>query len=101
MSGPGEKDTFPRDAEEARLDAELTRQELGETVNALAHKVNVPERTKERAVRMGTAARQRMPEPVVHGAERAVRTIRRHPLPAAGAAVGLVIAARLIARRGA
>jgi len=33
------KDTFPHDAEQARLDLELTRQELGETAEALAGKV--------------------------------------------------------------
>lgn len=36
---PSERDTFPYDAEEARVDVELTRQELGETAEALANKV--------------------------------------------------------------
>ncbi|GHF75634.1 hypothetical protein FHX82_002429 [Amycolatopsis bartoniae] len=44
-----ESDTFPRNAEQARLDAELTRQELGETAEALAAKVKETAHTTERA----------------------------------------------------
>lgn len=44
-----ESDTFPRNAEQARLDAELTRQELGETAEALAAKVKETAQTTERA----------------------------------------------------
>jgi hypothetical protein len=46
MSKP---ETFPYDAEEARLDAELTRQELGETAQALADKVSDTAHTTQRA----------------------------------------------------
>lgn len=44
-----ERETFPYDADEARLDAELTRQELGETAQALADKVAETARTTQRA----------------------------------------------------
>lgn len=43
------RETFPYDADEARLDAELTRQELGETAQALADKVKDTAHTTERA----------------------------------------------------
>ncbi|GAB2958942.1 DUF3618 domain-containing protein [Amycolatopsis acidiphila] len=43
------RETFPRDVEEARLDAELTRQELGETAEALAEKVKDTAHTTQRA----------------------------------------------------
>jgi Protein of unknown function (DUF3618) len=43
-----ERETFPRDAQEARVDLELTRQELGETTQALADKVKDTVRTTER-----------------------------------------------------
>lgn len=38
----------PATADEARADIEIAREELGDTVEALAHKVNVRERAKER-----------------------------------------------------
>ncbi|UJW29100.1 DUF3618 domain-containing protein [Saccharothrix sp. AJ9571] len=65
MSGK-EKASFPRDAEQARVDIELTRQELGETVEALAHKVNVPARAKEQAQEVAVSVR-RNPWPAVGG----------------------------------
>lgn len=55
MSEP-EKTTFPRDAEEARLDAELTRHELGETAQALADKVTDTAHTAQRAALTAGAA---------------------------------------------
>lgn len=42
------RETFPRDVEEARLDLELTRQELGQTTQALAEKVTDTARTTQR-----------------------------------------------------
>ncbi|QFU88888.1 DUF3618 domain-containing protein [Amycolatopsis sp. YIM 10] len=72
---------FPRDAEQARLDIELTRQELGETVEALAHKVNVPARAKEQA-------------------QQAAVSVRRNPWPVAGGgAAVLALIVLLIVRR--
>lgn len=44
MSRP---DDFPLTVEQARTDIELTREELGETAQALAHKLNVPQRARE------------------------------------------------------
>ncbi|WAL63600.1 DUF3618 domain-containing protein [Amycolatopsis cynarae] len=43
-----DRETFPRDVEEARLDLELTRQELGQTTQALAEKVTDTARTTQR-----------------------------------------------------
>ncbi|HVV10333.1 DUF3618 domain-containing protein [Amycolatopsis sp.] len=51
-----ERDTFPRDAEEARLDVELTRQELGETVEALAEKARATAHTGQRVALTAGAA---------------------------------------------
>ncbi|GAA3825010.1 MULTISPECIES: DUF3618 domain-containing protein [Amycolatopsis] len=49
------KDTFPHDAEQARLDLELTRQELGETAEALAGKVRETAHTTQR-IALGAGA---------------------------------------------
>jgi hypothetical protein len=64
MTTPPRKDVHD-DAEttdQLRQDIERTRQELGETVEALAHKVNVPERAK-------TAARETREKVTVTAAE--------------------------------
>lgn len=51
------RETFPHNADEARLDAELTRQELGETAQALADKVSDTAHTTQRvALTTGAAA---------------------------------------------
>jgi hypothetical protein len=47
-----EQSVFPRDAEQARLDAELTRQELGETVQELTSRL----RTTYQRVAVGAGA---------------------------------------------
>ncbi|EIE98184.1 DUF3618 domain-containing protein [Saccharomonospora glauca] len=41
-------DEFPQTVEQARVDIELTRQELGETLRELMTRLNVGERAKER-----------------------------------------------------
>lgn len=51
------RETFPHNADEARLDAELTRQELGDTAQALADKVSDTAHTTQRiALTTGAAA---------------------------------------------
>jgi hypothetical protein len=50
------RETFPYDAEEARLDVELTRQELGETAQALADKVKDTAHTTQRIALAAGAA---------------------------------------------
>ncbi|NKQ57154.1 DUF3618 domain-containing protein [Amycolatopsis sp. K13G38] len=49
------RETFPADAEEARLDVELTRQELGETAEALANKMKETAATTQK-VALSTGA---------------------------------------------
>lgn len=85
---------FPRDAEQARIDRDLTRQELGETVQELAHKVNVPEQARERAQHAVDSVRERIPPPVASGAEQLMTAVRQNPLAAAAAAVVVVILVR-------
>jgi hypothetical protein len=42
-------DPIPDDPETLRLDIELTREELGQTVEELVHRLDVPARVKEQA----------------------------------------------------
>lgn len=72
--------------EELRAQIEATREELGETVEALAHKADVKARAKERVDEVRAEARQL---PRRHSRELAI----------AGGAVA-VIAVALLARRG-
>ncbi|WP_158890458.1 DUF3618 domain-containing protein [Amycolatopsis anabasis] len=67
MSTEKKQDTgFPYDAEEARVDRELTRAELGDTVAELAHRVNVKEQARERKQQL-TETVKHNPAPVVGG----------------------------------
>ncbi|MCP2242552.1 DUF3618 domain-containing protein [Lentzea aerocolonigenes] len=88
--------------EQLQRDVERTRRELGETVEALAHKVDVPGRVKEQAhetvVRMTAATNQAiesLPDPVAQQVEKA----RRHPGAVAAALIALVVAIWAISRR--
>ncbi|WP_434441470.1 DUF3618 domain-containing protein [Lentzea sp. E54] len=88
--------------EQLQRDVERTRRELGETVEALAHKADVPGRVKEQAhervVRMTAATNQAidsLPEPVAEQVEKA----RRHPGAIAAALIALVVAIWAISRR--
>lgn len=88
--------------EELQRDVERTRRELGETVEALAHKVDVPGRVKEQAqetrLRMTAATNQAidsLPEPVAEQVEKA----RRHPGAVAAALIALIVAIWAISRR--
>ena len=88
--------------EELQKDVERTRRELGETVEALAHKVDVPGRVKEQAhdtkVRMTAAtneAIESLPEPVAHQVEKA----RRHPAAIAAVLITLVLLIWKLSRR--
>lgn len=99
MSDEKKPAPFPANAEQARLDIELTRQELGETVEALAHKVNVPARAKEQVDQVKAKVKEKVPEPVAEGAVQVADTVRRNPWPIAGGVLALLILIRLIARR--
>ncbi len=51
--------TDQRNREQLRADIEQQRQELGETVNALAHKADVRTRAQEKSTELKEQARQR------------------------------------------
>lgn len=70
-------DDFPQTVEQARTDIELTRQELGATAQALAHKLNVTERAKERFQQRSARAKGSVRE----RGEVAVRLMREEPIP--------------------
>jgi ElaB/YqjD/DUF883 family membrane-anchored ribosome-binding protein len=103
MTTPGARDgaevshNGPADVDELRADIAQTRAELGETVQALAAKVDVKARLQETAD--GAKARLReglveAPERAQHLATRTGAAVRRNPVPylvAAGAAALIVL----------
>jgi ElaB/YqjD/DUF883 family membrane-anchored ribosome-binding protein len=112
MAARKPEDTETRGPEEIRADIEETREQLGETVEALTEKADVKhqaklkvDETKERFSRKAEDAKARVssasPDQARSAATNAASTARRRPLPfaagaafAAGIAIGLLIARR-------
>lgn len=102
----------PREPAEIRRDIEQTREQLGDTVAALAEKADVKARAKERvdgirhtvSDRTGEMAgkvREAAPDSATGAAEQVRRTGREHPMAlfvAAGLLAGFLLG-RLSARR--
>lgn len=96
-----------KDPEQIRADIEATRQELGDTVEALAAKADVKARmrdkfasTKQAATQKIGKARESSPDSVSSGATQVTQKAKENPVPAAamGAFVGGFIVGRLSRR---
>ncbi|MCP2166399.1 DUF3618 domain-containing protein [Goodfellowiella coeruleoviolacea] len=106
---PDQADIRPSDSPrmaELRADAALTREELGETVEALAHKMNVPRRAKEQLDQRKAALQARteqtlnaMPPPVANLAQQGMAAVRRRPAAFLVGTVVAVLVLRMMARR--
>jgi len=94
---------FPRTAEEARLDRDATREELTETLNALAHKLDVKQRLTERVDHTLEQTKAKvadvMPPPAADKFSRAVEVVRNNPLPFLAALVTFLLVLRRRSRR--
>lgn len=92
---------FPRDAEEARLDLELTRQELGQTIQALEDKLKPVEQARDQASQAATRMTESLPPTMANGVSTAAAMVRRNRttvLPSVAAVVALALIAKR--RRG-
>ena len=120
LAGTGDE---PRSAEEIRVEIDQTREQMGETVEALAEKTDVKARAQDRieaakatvVENLGAAretvsektddvvsrARDATPESAGSGVQQATSTVQRNPLPfaVAGAFLTGVILGRLLGRR--
>jgi ElaB/YqjD/DUF883 family membrane-anchored ribosome-binding protein len=92
-----------KDPEQIREEIEATRQELGDTVEALAAKADVKARvrgrieaTKESAAQKLGRAREASPDGVASGASQATQKARENPIPVA--AVGAFAAGFVFGR---
>jgi hypothetical protein len=110
MTEKDDRLTMPGQAptdEDLRLDAELTRQELAETVAALGEKANVKARVQEAAHEKAEALRERgdelvekLPEPVATRVRPVVDGATRRPLiPLAGLLAFLLVLRFWLKRR--
>ena len=99
--------TESKDPEQIREEIEATRQELGDTVEALAAKADVKTRvrekidsTKESAAEKLGKAREASPDGVTSGATQATQKAKQNPVPVAavGAFAGGFLLGRLTKR---
>lgn len=102
----------PRGPDEIRAEIEQTREELGDTVEALAAKTDVKAQVKERVEEVKTDAAQRkdellgrakdaVPESAGAGAQQVADTVKSRPVPfsAAGAFAAGILIGWLFGRR--
>lgn len=101
---PGEQDKSP---EELRRDIDQTREQLGDTVEALAEKTDVKSQAKRRVDSLKESARQKQqevkarakaatPESANAGAQQVVGAAKQNPFPLAAA--GAFVAGFVVGR---
>ena len=110
---PAGADEQTRSPDEIRADIEQTREEVGDTVEALAAKTDVKAQAKQRIDELKGNARQRgeqlktraratTPQSAQQGGQQVVARVRENPAPAAigGAILLAFLLGRLTGRRG-
>jgi hypothetical protein len=106
------EDGHAKTPDEIEAEIEQTRQELGDTVEALAAKTDVKAQAKDKIAQVKGGARQKKdevasraraatPDSAGAGAQQVVSTVQRKPLPfaAAGAFAGGVLVGWILRRR--
>jgi hypothetical protein len=86
--------------EELRRDIEETRGELGDTVEALAHKTDVKAQARERVDSIKAKVQSATPDSASGGAKQVTATAQRNPLPFAvgGALLAGFVIGRITSR---
>lgn len=99
-SGPS-VDAGQRDPEEIRADIEQSREELGDTVEALAAKTDVKAQAQAKVDEVKSQARAKTPESAAQGFEQLKAKANERPVHSAAAAafVAGLLAGLLIAQR--
>lgn len=94
---------FPKNAEEARLDRDTTREELAETLEALGQKLDVKARVSESVDEKLDQATAKVAEvtnePTAARFRQGADVVRANPVPVFAGVLGLLILIRLILRR--
>lgn len=98
-----ERKDFPADAGQARIDRDVTREELSETLEALGHKLDVKARVGERVDSTIEQATGKVADAVSQPAAEKFRTgataVRNNPLPVFAGVFALVVLLRILLRR--
>jgi hypothetical protein len=89
-------ETEQKSPEELRRDIEQTRGELGDTVEALAHKTDVKAQARDRIDSIKEKVHSATPDSASGGAKQVTATAQRNPLPFAVG--GALLAGYLIGR---
>lgn len=94
---------FPKNADEARLDRDTTREELSETLEALGQKLDVKTRVNENLDAKLDQATAKVAdvtnEPTAVKFRQGADAVRGNPVPIFAGVLGLLIVIRLILRR--
>jgi hypothetical protein len=99
MSTPPQAGEQARSPEEIRADIEQTREEVGDTVEALAEKTDVKAQVRERVETVKAKVRASTPASAQQGGQQVVTKARENPAPLVVG--GAVLVAFLIGRRSA
>ncbi|WP_020659603.1 DUF3618 domain-containing protein [Amycolatopsis benzoatilytica] len=98
-----EQKPLPSEADVARADRDVTREELAETLDALGHKLDVRSRAAERVdatIDQATAkVAQTVPPPAAETFRAGALAVRNKPVPVFAAVFATVVLVRLLARR--
>jgi predicted RNA-binding protein Jag len=86
-----------RTPEQIQADIERTREEVGDTVEALAHKTDVKAQVHERVEEVKANVKAKTPASAQQGAGTVVAKVKANPMPLV--AGGALLAAFLIGRR--
>ncbi len=94
---------FPKNAEEARADRDVTREELTETLDALGQKLDVKSRVNDnldtKVDQASAKISEKVSEPAAEKFRHGTEVVRANPLPIFAGILALLVAIRLIVRR--
>lgn len=93
-------DKEARSPEQIRDDIDQTREELGETVAAVADKADVKKQAKAKVHELGDKAKQAAPDSAGEGVEQAQQFAQANPVPLAigGAFLAGLVLGRILSR---
>ncbi|MFI7116051.1 DUF3618 domain-containing protein [Amycolatopsis sp. NPDC049868] len=94
---------FPKNAEEARADRDVTREELTETLDALGKKMDVKARVKDdldaKVDQASATISDKISEPAGEKFRQGTEIVRANPLPIFAGVLALLVTIRLILRK--
>ncbi|MFC3453651.1 DUF3618 domain-containing protein [Amycolatopsis speibonae] len=90
---------FPKNAEEARTDRDVTREELTETLDALGKKMDVKTRVNDNLDAKVDKAGAKISEPAAEKFRQGTEVVRANPLPIFAGVLALLVTIRLIMRK--